>query len=609
MAASAGLPIRRRPLHAARVIPRDRPFVLLDDARAADAAPALLYRDPVETVEAHSPEAVRPLLARLREARAAGLHAAGFLSYEAGAALAARPLPPRALGPLAWFGLFEGRETIAADAVPTLLPDPAGAWLAAVEPAVSRTDYDARIARVLGLIAAGDIYQANLTHQLAVAFTGDPLALYARLRAVSRAGWCAYVDTGATRILSFSPELFFALEGDRLTCRPMKGTARRDPDLARDRALAAALAASEKERAENLMIVDLMRNDLSRVGRDVAVGELFAVESYPTIHQMVSTVTATLEPARDAIDVIEALFPCGSITGAPKQRAMEVIAAVEPSPRGPYCGAIGRIDPNGDAQFNVAIRTLLIEADSAVAIGGAGGGIVADSAAGAEWEEARTKAVFLAPASPRFDLIETMAFDPLAGIALLERHLARMKASAELLHFPFDRHDARNELQAATFRLREARRIRLVLAPSGAIAIEVAPAPAPFVGPVDVAVVPLPVHPSDLRLAHKTSARAFYDDARRAAGTAEVVFVRADGLLTEGSFTSLFVPDRGRLLTPPLAHGLLPGVLRASLIDEGRAVEAPLTRADLAGGFLVGNALRGLMPARVAVAKTSPAPH
>ena len=388
------------------------------------------------------------------------------------------------------------------------------------------------------------------------------------------------------------------------TCRPMKGTARRGADPAEDRALGEQLQADAKQRAENLMIVDLMRNDLSRVAAagSVATPELFALETYPTIHQLTSTVTATLAEGRDAVDVLAALFPCGSITGAPKRRAMEVIAEVEQAPRGVYTGAIGRLGPGGDAMFNVAIRTLELPHGSAIARLGIGSGIVADSRSDDEWRECLAKAAFVTAGTRPVDLIETMAFDPLEGIAHVERHLARMKASAELLGYVFDRHAARNELQAATFRLRAPSRIRLVLARSGAIAIEVMPAPAAPVGPVAVAVVPLPVADDDWRLLHKVSDRRFYDDARAAAGTFEVAFTDSAGRLTEGSFTSLFVERDGVLLTPPAGRGL-PGVLRAALLESGRAVEAELTADDLADGFFVGNALRGLIPAVVAPAK------
>jgi para-aminobenzoate synthetase/4-amino-4-deoxychorismate lyase len=599
------------------------PFVLLDDARA-DGVPARLYRGPVDVIEAREVSGVLPALHRIRAAIGQGLHAAGFLAYEAGAAF--EPILEEADAsptPLLWFGLFERFDDIATDAVPDLLPDPAGAWIGTPEPMVTRADYDTQLAQVLDLIAAGDLYQANLTYRATCRFAGDPLALYAALRARSRAGYGAVVATGPDVVLSLSPELFFGLEKRTLTCRPMKGTMRRGETLAEDRARIARLASDEKQRAENLMIVDLMRNDLSRVARpgSVAVPQLFAVETYPTVHQMVSTITADLAADQDAVDVIAALFPCGSITGAPKIRAMQAIAAIEETtPRGVYTGAIGRIDADGDAMFNVAIRTLTIQGGaiqgsaiqgSAIqggtisAMFGAGGGIVADSRAGEEWDESLAKGDFLTTGQKRFDLIETMAFDPLAGLALLERHLGRMKASADLFGFTFDRHDTRNELQAATFRLRVPSRVRLLLAKSGATAIEVAPMPKPFAGPAQVKVIPLPVSSADFRLRHKTSDRAFYDAARHEAGTDDVVFVDRDGFLTEGSFTNLFVERDGRLMTPPLRRGLLPGVLRADLIESGRAIEGDLNADDLVDGFLLGNALRGLFPAIVAVANGS----
>lgn len=574
----------------------DAPCLLFDDARPGGAR-ARLYRAPVRVIAAATPAEVRPALEAVRGELAAGRHVAGFLSYEASPAFEPAAPAGEAVTPLAWFGVFDGWERVADVAV--ALPDPAGAWVGTPEPAVSRTAYDAMIARVRALIAAGDIYQANLTFRASVRFEGAAAALYARLRASSSAGWGAYVDTGKDALLSLSPELFFALDAGQLTCRPMKGTAPRRDDPAADRAAAESLARHPKQRAENLMIVDLMRNDLSRVATpgSVSVPSLFKVETYPTVHQMTSTVTATLAAGLDAVDVLAALFPCGSITGAPKVRAMQVIGEVEQRPRGPYTGAIGWIEPDGDAQFNVAIRTLHVAGGSAQATLGLGGGIVADSEADDEWVEAVAKGAFVTHGARRFDLIETMAFDPDEGIPLLERHLARMKASAETFGFPFDRHAARNELQAATFRLRLRSKVRLLLSRSGAIAIEVAPAPVPRAAPMRVSIVPLPVAAADFRLRHKTSDRGFYDLARACGGTDEVVFVDGEGFITEGSFTSVFVDRDNMLLTPPLARGLLPGVLRAELLESGRAREADLRPRDLVDGLLLGNALRGLVTA------------
>lgn len=596
------------------------PFVLLDDARAGDsAADALLYEAPRALFVAHRPGEVEAVLAAAEAARRTqGGSLAGYVAYEAGLALEPRlaelaAARSGAAGPLVWLGLFDAPRRIAAGEVPGLLADRAQGpgTLGPMEPQLSPGGYAAAFAALKEAIHAGDIYQANLTYPLAGSFRGDPTGLYAALRTAASAGYGGLIFDGAHWLLSFSPELFVALNGKEAKVKPMKGTRPRMAEPAADAAMAEELASSVKDRAENLMIVDLMRNDLSRVAEpgSVHVEAPFAVESYPTVHQMVSTVRARLSPGQGAMDLVRALFPCGSITGAPKIRAMELLAEVERDARGPYCGAIGRIDADGNAAFNVAIRTLRltpIENGQGRAVLGIGSAIVADSEADAERRECEVKAGFLRRAAPGLtapacDLIETMRFEPETGIALLEDHLARMKASAAQLGFAFDHHALRNQIQALCFELDAPAKIRLLVARSGASALETAPLPAPFAGPVKVAALPHPLDPSDWRLAHKTSDRGFYEDALAAArglGAEEAVLVRADGLVTEGAWTNIFAegPD-GVLLTPPVNLGLLPGVLRGSLIAAGKAREAELTLADIAGGFRLGNAVRGLIPA------------
>ncbi len=602
------------------------PFVLLDDARAGDgAANALLYEAPHAMFVAHRPDEVEAVLCAAEAARQAqGGSLAGYLAYEAGLALepklaglaAART---GAAGPLVWLGLFGAPRRIAAADVTDFLAGRAGGpgTLGPMEPQLSPGGYAAAFAALREAIHAGDIYQANLTYSLAGSFRGDPTGLYAALRDAAAAGYGGLIFDGAHWLLSFSPELFVALNGTDAKVKPMKGTRPRSTDLAADRAMAQELATSVKDRAENLMIVDLMRNDLARVAEagSVHVDAPFSVESYPTVHQMVSTVRARLAPGKGAMDLVRALFPCGSITGAPKIRAMELLGAVERDARGAYCGAIGRIDADGGAAFNVAIRTLRltgIENGQGSAVLGIGSAVVADSEAMSERRECEVKAGFLRRAlpgltAPTCDLIETMRFDPDNGIALLERHLARMKASAEALGFAFDRHALRNQIQALCFELDSPARVRLMVSRSGASALETGPLPPALGDPVPVAALPHPIDPSDWRLAHKTSDRGFYDDALSAArsfGADEAVLVRSaaagGGLVTEGSWTSIFAdgPD-GTLLTPPVQLGLLPGVLREQLMAEGRAREAELTLDDLAGGFWIGNALRGLMRAKL----------
>jgi para-aminobenzoate synthetase / 4-amino-4-deoxychorismate lyase len=402
--------------------------------------------------------------------------------------------------------------------------------------------------------------------------------------------------------LSLSPEQFFTIRGRTIEARPMKGTARRRADSADDQAEIAFLAADPKQRAENMMIVDLLRNDLARVAEPgtVAVPELFVVESYPTVHQMVSRVTATLRENIDPVSVLETLFPCGSITGAPKLAAVAALRALEPEARGAYTGSMGWIDPSEDASFNVLIRTLELAEGAGIARLGLGSGLVVDSRLDDEWAECLLKGEFVAPDGQDFDLIETMRFDPQIGVIDLDRHLDRLRASADDLQFQFDRHGARNELQAATFRRKEPAMVRLLLSPKGSMAIELRPLPEPRRGAVDVVVRPLPVDPADYRLRYKTTARRFLDQARRDGGAFEAIFTDPEGRLTEGSFTNLFVERDGKLLTPPVARGLLPGLLRQQLIDDGKAEEKDLTADDLKGGFLIGNMVRGLIKARLA---------
>jgi para-aminobenzoate synthetase/4-amino-4-deoxychorismate lyase len=562
------------------------PFVRLDFRDRS-----LLYRSATEIVETREAEGVRACLDRLR-----GRQAAGFLSYEASHGLepklvsiarAARPSDP----PLVWFGLFETVEP----APP--LPPAQGAWAGQPKPAISFEHYRDAVEQIRGLIAEGDVYQVNFTFPCSVATAGSPLALYAQLRTRAQASWSALVFTGTHWLLSLSPELFFTLEDRKVTCRPMKGTAPpgSDPQSLRD---------DPKNRAENLMIVDLIRNDLSRVSEPgtVKVEELFQVEEYPTLFQMTSTVTAQLQPGLDAIDVLEAAFPCGSVTGAPKIRAMERIDALEKvAPRGPYTGSIGHIAATGEAEFNVVIRTLVLDAQATTGRLNVGSGIVFDSDAGSEWEECLQKAAFVqSPAE--FALFETFAWGP-DGNPLVGRHLDRLQRSAHIFEFDFDRTAIESELNAIRSRLSANIRLKITLEKSGQIQCESSSMPDPIEEPVKVAIVERTLPADDFRLAHKTTDRGFYDEARARAGTFEVLFVDQEGFLTEGSFTNLFVPRGEQLLTPPLRRGLLPGILREHLLESGRAAEADLRPADLEDGFFIGNSLRELIPA---VIETSP---
>ena len=377
------------------------PFVLLDDASEGASSPARLFADPVAVIEARCSADVLPGLDRLRAAGDAGLHAAGFLSYEAGHALDPK-LGPLARDtaehepPLLWFGLFRAPRLVAPAEVPRLLGD-APARAAAPRPLIGFDAYTAAFSRAAALIAAGEIYQVNLAFPTEVPLAGPPAAAFRAIRARARAPFSALVATGDHWLLSFSPELFFEIAGGRVRTRPMKGTAARSADPASDVAAARALAADPKQRAENLMIVDLLRNDLARstIPGSIRVPRLFEVESYPTVHQLTSTVEGRLRSGTGPVDLLRAIFPCGSVTGAPKLRAMEAIAELEPTPRGPYTGAIGALGPRGAARFNVAIRTLTLPDGGPTARLGLGSGVVADSRAEEEWRECLAKGAFV----------------------------------------------------------------------------------------------------------------------------------------------------------------------------------------------------------------------
>ena len=571
-----------------------RPFALLWDKAAEGAKLFADHRGTIETTD------IDIGFAALRAAAQGGDWLAGGLFYEAGHALEPRLAATAPKRPLLRFGRFGEPQMLSRQELARLLSAYAGrVAIGAVEPLVARDAWIAAVRRAQAYIAAGDIYQANLTFSARVPIRGHPLALFAALFSPDAAPFGSIVHDGAGRWwISLSPELFFALDGGTLTARPMKGTAPRSAARTDDSAAAAALALDPKNRAENLMITDLIRNDLARVSvpGSVRVPSLFAIETYPSVHQMTSTVTAQLAPGLDAIDAVRALFPCGSIIGAPKLRAMEIIDELEGGARGIYCGSIGWIAPDAArACFNVAIRTLDVQRGSARL--GLGSGIVADSLPEAEWAECLTKARFLRPTGPR-TLFETMRIEAGGAIGRLSLHLDRLQGSAARFGFPMNRPALAARLSA--LKPATAQRLRLLLSRDGAVVLHLSALPPVPDRAVSAVLVPLPVAPDDWRLFHKTGDRDFYDNARRATGAFEAIFVRPDGLLTEGSFTNLFVEREGRLLTPPASLGLLPGVLRAELLASGRAVESPLRADDLAAGFWIGNSLRGLLPATLA---------
>jgi para-aminobenzoate synthetase/4-amino-4-deoxychorismate lyase len=559
--------------------PYDTPAAVLDFPDDCPEPGRAFFTNPVEVVTAHTHEEVRPALRRVERAAAEGLYAVGFVAYEAAPAfdrvLAVKQHPKEL--PLLWFGLFE-RPSEVETAVGEFR---VSGW----SPSITRDEYERNVEAVREAIARGDTYQVNYTLRLRACFEGDDFAFYERLRAAQRARFGAYLNAGRFRVLSASPELFFRRRGRRVETRPMKGTAARGRWKGEDEALAARLKESEKERAENLMIVDLLRNDLGRVAEtgSVKVEELFRVERYPTVLQMTSTVAATLREGVTLDELFAALFPCGSVTGAPKVSTTRFIAALEDSPRGVYCGAVGFVAPGGDAAFNVAIRTVVVDRESGEAVYGTGGGVTWDSTPGGEYAEALAKAKLLTEDAPDFELLETMRLDE-SGFRLLEEHLARLEESAEYFDIPVNVADARGALA----RLAEEhdgppRRVRLLVSTDGNVRVESHPLDELPPGPLRVKLALTPVKQSDRFLCHKTTNRAHYE-ARRAEvpGVFDVLLWNEEGELTEFTNGNVVVELKGKRLTPPRTCGLLAGTFRASLLRPGEVTERVLTKDDLA---------------------------
>ena len=478
------------------------------------------------------------------------------------------------------------------------------AGVAEVSPVLDQRDYAGKVDRVKRWIAEGDCYQINLTFPLAFRYFGHPVALYAALRQRQPVRYGACIVVPDETVLSFSPELFFERTAGRVVTRPMKGTAPRGSCSEEDLRNRQNLLSSAKERAENIMIVDLLRSDLGRLAKagDVRVDSLCEAEAYPTLWQVVSTVSANLPEARLA-DIFRALFPCGSITGAPKIRAMQCIAELEGAPRGLYSGAVGWLAPGGDCRFNVAIRTLEIDGKGQGWLG-VGSGIVIDADPEREYAECLLKARFLTGLDPGFELIETLRLEQ-GGYPLLSLHLQRLGASAKSLGFLCPIPEISDALQLyASQNGKGVRRVRLTLAHPGSWLISSAEL-SDDSSTKSAIISDHVLDPGDYLLRHKTTARSRYDQALHALANRtdifDAIFLNSRGEVCEGARSNVFVERDGVLVTPPLECGLLPGVLRRFLLDSGRAVERVLVLKDLLGNNRVylGNALRGLVPVRL----------
>jgi para-aminobenzoate synthetase/4-amino-4-deoxychorismate lyase len=537
-----------------------------------------------------APDEVPGVLRAAEAAAQAGSWVAGFVAYDAAPgldpALSVRVRPaddPIGPLPLAWFGAFESAANAPLSPPCSTPVDWALEWTAA--------DHHAAVDAIKGLIAAGDTYQVNLTTR-AHARVVDPEGLYGSLVTAQGGVHSAFIRTPTHAVASASPELFFAVDGRHLTARPMKGTARRGRTRAEDTAASAALRASPKELAENVMIVDLVRNDVGRIATtgSVTVPALFDIERYPSVWQLTSTIAGELRADLGLAEIFGALFPSGSVTGAPKRRTMAIIADLEPRPRGVYCGAVGLLEPGATlrASFSVAIRTATTNLATGYTEYGTGGGITWASDPDKEWDELNAKAAILR--YPRADgLFETMRA-AVGGVMHVDLHLDRIAASAGHFHIPFDRRRALASLAG----VRGPARVRLDLSAGGALDVTTSPLPSPSDGPVRVGLADEPVDSRDPVTFHKLADRSRYDRRLRP-DVDDVVLVNERGEVTETTIANLAVWLDGLWCTPPVRCGLLPGIERARLIGLGLLFERVITVDELCAstGVALISALRG----------------
>lgn len=556
-------------------------------------------RNPRETHAAHSLDDVIPLIRAAESASKSGSWVALAVSYDAAPAfdraLHSKRMPEL---PLAWCAIFDERSSASCTVAPRDTIPPR------MVPLISREEYSAAFARIRRYIAAGDSYQVNFTYPSRLRLGEDDFDFFCSVGESQGACYSAYLDLGTHRILSFSPELFFRREGDVITTRPMKGTAPRGRWTAEDDERAAALSTSPKDRAENVMIVDLLRSDLGRIAEtgSVSVDRLFAVERINRVLQLTSTVSAKARPGTTLADIFCALFPCGSVTGAPKPRTMAIIEELERFPRGIYTGAVGLISPGGDAVFNVPIRTLVSDAMTGEAVFGVGGGITWDSTSEGEYDETLLKASFLGAARRDFDLLETIALAN-SEYALLERHVARMCDSASYFEFRFNEPDLRAGLDSfARKHAAGSWRVRVSASRTGQIRIEATELPPPRRTPLLVKLAASPIDHLDPLIYHKTTRREGYERELTASQPCDdVIFWNSRREITESTIANVVFHSGGEDCTPPREAGLLAGTLRDELLERGELFERTITVDDLtdAGTFFLINSVRGRMAARL----------
>ncbi len=560
-----------------------------------------LYENPQEVIATGDPAALSDSLRQIEEQVAAGGEAAGFLHYEAGYALEPqlRSLQLARAGALLWFGFYKQAAVFDDIYFPA---SKSGQQIENVAATITPNQYCETLGEIQELIAAGEAYQINFTHQMRFHLVCSAWRLFADLCRQQPVPYAAFINTGDRQIVSLSPELFFRIETGHITVKPMKGTAPRGLTLSEDDRRGRELSVCEKNRAENVMIVDLMRNDLSRICRTgtVKATRLFEVERFPTVWQMTSTVEGDLADGCAIEDILRALFPPGSVTGAPKIRAMQHIARLENSGRGVYTGALGYFAP-GHAHFSVPIRTAVVQEGEGIM--GVGSGITHDSSPAGEWEECAWKDGFLTRAVPEFQLLETLLWD--AEFALLEEHLDRMRSSAAYFGIPFDEREIRMALQKFAGHLgKEAQRVRLTLSRDGELRMEHREQTTKRFGRVRISRES--TASTDLFLYHKTTHREMYNRELAAAiraGCDDALFFNERGELTEGAGHNVFLVINGQWKTPPIPCGLLPGTYRGKFLREHpNAREAVLALQDVMGAeqIYLCNSVRGMYAVELA---------
>ncbi|MEY8757139.1 aminodeoxychorismate synthase component I [Peribacillus frigoritolerans] len=545
--------------------------------KLGDSRP-LYFANPKKVITAHSIEDVLPQFQKVQEAIEQGNYAAGYVSYEAAPAFEQSfKVKDGSKMPLLWFGIFDKPE----EEIPEKMT---GAFnLAEWQSETDSNAYRSGFQRIKSEIKKGNTYQVNYTMRLQSQFEGDDFAFFERLKRAQRSNYSAYLNVGSHRILSASPELFFRWEDGQLITRPMKGTVKRGTTLKGDQLNAEWLAASEKNQAENYMIVDLLRNDLGMIAQpgSVEVPQLKAIEKYPTVWQMTSTITADTNPGTTIIDIFKALFPCGSITGAPKIKTMEIIADIENSPREVYCGAIGFITPESEAVFNVPIRTVVIDKETGKAEYGVGGGITWDSELSEEYDEAFLKAKLLTVERPAYKLLESIKLSD-GEYYLLNDHIDRMKQSAEYFDYRFSELYLRNRLQKyAEINHGTLQKVRVLLHENGEIEVS-GQAIKPLDPEFKAILAEAPISRANPFLFHKTTNRDVYEGFQmNNPDFQDVLLWNEEGFITEFTNGNVVLKINGDLYTPPVESGLLAGTFRQELIRKKEIKVENISKADL----------------------------